>query len=171
MGWAFVVTILLVWSYYISGNLILNIISKSVLICLYISIIFSLVKQAAYSKTVTRIVILESVNGYLMIGMFYSVIVALVMLLNPHAFHFKDPIQGDENLLTNFNEYLYYGFNAFATVTYGDVFPISPVAKSLSMAMGITSQLYVAVIIAMLVGKYAGRDGRDEGKIGGMTNE
>ena len=58
--------------------------------------------------------------------------------------------------MTNFNEYLYYGFNAFTTVTYGDVMPLSPVAKSVSMAMGLTGQMYVAIIIAMLVGKFAG---------------
>ena len=40
--------------------------------------------------------------------------------------------------------------------TYGDVMPRSSLAKSLSMAMGFTGQMYVALIIAMLVGKYAG---------------
>jgi NhaP-type Na+/H+ or K+/H+ antiporter len=87
--------------------------------------------------------------------MFYSIIVALVMLFNPDAYHFQNRIKNTEEILTNFNEYLYYGFNAFTTVTYGDVMPVSPIAKSVSMAMGFTGQMYVATIIAMLVGKYA----------------
>ena len=115
-----------------------------------------LVRQAASSKTVTRIVILESVNGYLMIGLFYSILIALIMLLDPGAYHFQTHIQNTDEISTNFNEYLYYGFNAFTTVTYGDVMPLSPVAKSVSMAMGLTGQMYVAIIIAMLVGKFVG---------------
>jgi hypothetical protein len=162
MRWVFILTIFLVWTHYLSGNILLNVISKSATICLYVSIVFWLVKQAASSKTVTRIVILESVNGYLMIGMFYSVIIGLIMILNPQAYYFKTPIHDNENIFTNFNEYLYYGFNAFTTVTYGDVLPVSPVAKSLSMAIGFTGQMYVAVIIAMLVGKYAGRNRKDD---------
>jgi voltage-gated potassium channel len=160
--WVIGLAIALVWAYVLTGNFTLNGISKSLVICLYFIIVILLVKQAATSKSVTRIVILESVNGYLLIGMFYSIIVALVMLFNPGAYHFQGHIENTDELLTNFNEYLYYGFNAFTTVTYGDVIPISPVAKSVSMAMGFTGQMYVTVIIAMLVGKFAGQRQKEE---------
>jgi hypothetical protein len=156
MRWFVALALLLQWSYLFTAGFVLNWVSKSVTIALYIIIAIWLVKQAASSKTVTRIVILESVNGYLMIGMFYSVIIALIMLLNPQAYSFHNSLKNSTEILTNFNEYLYYGFNAFTTVTYGDVMPVSPAAKSISMAMGFTGQMYVAVIIAMLVGKYAG---------------
>ena len=72
MRWFVALTILLQWSYLFTDNFLLNTVSKSVTICLYTIIAVWLVKQAATSKTVTRIVILESVNGYLMIAMFYS---------------------------------------------------------------------------------------------------
>jgi voltage-gated potassium channel len=164
MRWLVILDLLLQWTYLITANFVLNWVSKSLTICLYIVIAIWLVKQAASSKTVTRIVILESVNGYLMIGMFYSIIIALVMLLNPEAYNFHILLKNssENEILTNFNEYLYYGFNAFTTVTYGDVMPVSAVAKSVSMAMGFTGQMYVAVIIAMLVGKYAGASGKKE---------
>ena len=157
--WLIALDIILIWAYFSTGNFVLNGISKSLLICLYFIIVIILVKQAASSRTVTPIVILESVNGYLMVGLFFSIIVALIMLFNPQAYSFHSHlIKGTEEIeiATNFNEYLYYGFNAFTTVTYGDVMPRSSLAKSLSMAMGFTGQMYVALIIAMLVGKYAG---------------
>jgi len=158
MRWIFIAVIIIQWAYQLTGDVVMNGFSKSSTICLFVVIAIWLVKQAAYSKTVTRIVILESVNGYLMIGMLYSIVIALVILLDPSAYHFQDPITGSAGLLTHFDECLYYGFSALTTVTYGDVLPISPVAKSLSAAMGLTGQMYVAVIIAMLVGKYAGRN-------------
>ena len=156
MKWMLAASVVIQWMYILIDSFLLDGISKSVIICLYVIIAVSLVKQAASSKSVNRIVILESVNGYLMIAMFYAVIIALIMLVDPLAYHFQTPLKNDAEILTNFNEYLYYGFNAFTTVTYGDVMPVSPVAKSVSMAIGFTGQMYVAIIIAMLVGKYAG---------------
>jgi voltage-gated potassium channel len=157
LRWLIGLTVVMIWFYIFTDNFFANSASKSLIICSYITIAGSMVNQAAMSKTIDRIVILESVNGYLMVGMFFSIIVALIMLFNPGAYHFKAHIKNSDELLINFSEYLYYGFNAFTTITYGDVRPVSPIAKSLSMAMGFVSQMYVAVIIAMLVGKYVGQ--------------
>ena len=168
--WLIILDIILIWSYFATGNIVLNGFSKGLIVCLYFIIVVILVKQAASSGTVTSIVIIESVNGYLMIGLFYSIIIALIMLFNPNAYSFEmNLIKETDEIVTNFNEYLYYGFNAFTTVTYGDVMPRSPLAKSLSMIMGLSSQLYVALVIAMLIGKYAGaremkRETRDHGR-------
>jgi len=158
MQWFFGLSILLLWSNLLTANLVLNGLSKVLNICLYLIIAIRLVQQAASSKTVNRLVILQSVNGYLMIAMFYAIIIALIMLVDHGAYHFVSAVNNTNEILANFNQYLYYGFNAFTTVTYGDVMPVSPAAKSVSMAMGFTGQMYVAIIIAMLVGKYVGRD-------------
>jgi hypothetical protein len=153
--WIVGFAIILQWSYFLTDNIVLNFASKFVNILIYISIAFLLIKQVANAKSVNRIVILESVNGYMMLAMFYTIIIALIMLYNPEAFQFQSSIiMNSGDLSTNFNEYLYYGFNAFATVTYGDVMPVSPVAKSITMALSFTGQMYVAIIISMLVGKY-----------------
>ena len=163
LRWLIIVDIILIWAYFSTGSFVLNYISKSLIICLYFAIIIILVKQAASSKKVTSIVILESVNGYLMIGLFYSIIIALIMLFDPHAFRFNVLlIKETDEIVTNFNEYIYYGFNAFTTVTYGDVLPVSPIAKSVSIAMGFTAQMYVALVIAMLIGKYVGSNRKEE---------
>lgn len=161
MKWFVVIAIIIQWTYILTGNIILNSITKSVSICLYMVIAIWLIKQVSSSKTVDRILILESVNGFLMLGMFYTIIVALIMLIDPAAYHFQTPIEGNAEMLTNFDEYLYYAFGAFTTITYGDIMPVSPVAKSLSMAMGFSGQMYVAIIIAMIVGKYAGEKQAD----------
>ena len=155
--WFIILEIILIWAYFATANFILNSVSKSLLICLYLVIIIILVKQVASAQKVNSIVILESVNGYLMIGLFYSIIIGLIMLFNPFAYRFNANLNKEtDEIITNFNEYLYYGFNAFTTVTYGDVMPRSTLAKSISMAMGFTGQMYVALVIALLIGKYAG---------------
>jgi hypothetical protein len=44
---------------------------------------------------------------------------------------------------------------------YGDILPQLPFAKSLAILMSVSGQIYVAVIIAMLVGKYVGSSSED----------
>ena len=41
------------------------------------------------------------------------------------------------------------------TVGYGDLLPVAPFARSLATLIAITGQLYLGIIVAMLVGKYA----------------
>src|SRR5437763_12618892 len=69
--WLIILDIVIIWAYFLTNSFLLNTISKSLIICLYFIIVFILVKQAASSRSVTRIVLLESVNGYLMFGLFY----------------------------------------------------------------------------------------------------
>jgi hypothetical protein len=42
------------------------------------------------------------------------------------------------------------------TLGYGEITPTVPFAKSISILISTSGQIYIAVIIAMLVGKYAG---------------
>jgi hypothetical protein len=43
------------------------------------------------------------------------------------------------------------------TLGYGDVLPVQSWAKSMAILFSTSGQIYLAVIIAMLVGKYAGK--------------
>jgi hypothetical protein len=60
-----------------------------------------------------------------------------------------------------FGDYLYHGFVNYTTLGYGDILPQVPFAKSLAILMSVSGQIYLAVIIAMLVGKYVGASGKD----------
>jgi hypothetical protein len=41
------------------------------------------------------------------------------------------------------------------TLGYGDILPVKPYTRSLASLMCIAGQLYIAIVIALLVGKYA----------------
>ena len=49
----------------------------------------------------------------------------------------------------------YYTLITLTTAGYGDITPVLPIAKSLSMFIAVTGQFYVAVIVAIIVGKYS----------------
>ena len=41
------------------------------------------------------------------------------------------------------------------TVGYGDIIPLEPYSRSITILISVTGQLYIAIIIAILVGKYS----------------
>jgi voltage-gated potassium channel Kch len=113
--------------------------------------------QIARAKTVTPQVVMESINGYLLLGMSFSILIALVSIIDPNAFSFKH-LAGQMNPSISYvSNYIYFGFVTLSTLGYGDVVPITPAAKSLAIFTSISGQMYVAIIIAALVSKYLGQ--------------
>ena len=149
------VTILLVFlniAYFTRAQL-MNEISDGLNVLFFMFAVSRLLKQVARSKQVTGKVIIQSVSGYLLLGLVFSMAVAQLEFIQPGAFSFaaneSDPIT------SRFYDPLYYGFITMGTVGYGDIVPKTPFAKSLSTLIGVSGQLYVAIIISMLVGKYS----------------
>jgi hypothetical protein len=48
--------------------------------------------------------------------------------------------------------YIYYSFVTITTLGYGDITPITDLANSFSFLEAVTGQLYIAILIARLVG-------------------
>lgn len=117
--------------------------------------VVSVIRQIAGANDVTERVILGSITGYLLVGLIFSMFVSLIMLFDPGAFNFPK-INTNETLhISHLNEYIYFSFITLCTVGYGDVVPVEPYSRSLSVLISVAGQLYIAVVIALLVGKYA----------------
>jgi len=112
------------------------------------------IHQIARARKVTARVILQAIIGYLLLGLVFSILVALLGEYNPAMFSFPAAMDiWTEN--NHFSDYLYYGFVTITTLGYGDIVPLMPFSRSLSILISVSGQLYLAVIIALLVGKYA----------------
>ena len=127
---------------------VLEILSNSVVILFFIIIVIRLLVQIAGSKKVDEVVILESISGYLLIGVLFSFLFAMVITKMPASVEFpgtNDPSMAD---------IIYFSFVTMSTLGYGDVLPALPLGRSLAIFVSVTGQIYLTVIIAMLVGKY-----------------
>ncbi|HET6722810.1 MAG TPA: potassium channel family protein [Chitinophagaceae bacterium] len=136
----------------------MNGISDSLNLLFFIFAVSRLLKQVAQSKLVTAQVIIQSVSGYLLLGLVFTMGVARLDFLQPGSFSFS--VDENGSFQGNFYDQLYYSFITMGTVGYGDLLPKTPVAKSFSTLIGVSGQLYVAIIIAMLVGKYSASSGQ-----------
>ena len=113
-------------------------------------IVIRLIFQIARSKEVNAGIILESVNAYLLLGLMFTMLVTILHLYNPEALNFNNT-----NKVT-FQDLIYYTFVTLSTLGYGDITPQEPIGKSLSILISVSGQLYIAIIIATLVGKFSG---------------
>lgn len=112
-----------------------------------------LLRQVAHAKVVTPKVMVQSVSCYLLLGLLFSMGVARLESVHPGSFSFPADEMG--SFQAKYYDQLYFSFVTMGTVGYGDFLPKTPFAKSFSTLIGVTGQLYVAIIISMLVGKFS----------------
>lgn len=133
---------------------ILTIIVRIVQFLFFFFLVTRLVLQIANTATVSGKVIMDSITGYLLMGLAFSTLVILVSFISPGSYNFHSLTLDDTKQLTPVSDFIYYTFITYTTTGYGDFLPLTRISKSLAMLIGVTGQLYVAIIIAMLVGKY-----------------
>jgi voltage-gated potassium channel len=129
-----------------------NYISKFIVIAFFMLVVSQLIRQIFNRKDVNASTMLEAINGYLLLGTAFSILVNLVNLFFPGSYVFSN------GALPRQSDLIYFTFITITTTGYGDITPIFTVARSLSVLISVTGQFYVAVIIALIVGKISASD-------------
>jgi hypothetical protein len=129
--------------------------SKLLNILFFFIVAFTLIRQVATAKIVTSKEILESISGYLLLGIIYSIVISVIMQNDPGAYNLVREQGTGLGTVSNLSTSLYYGFITLASLGYGDIVPLEPYTRSLASLICISGQLYIAIIISLLVGKYA----------------
>ena len=96
---------------------------------------------------VTPNVILGSISAYLLLGLVGAIFFQLVDVVYPNSFNVSREFDTFYNMV-------YYSFVTMSTLGYGDITPQSPQAQGIAILVSMTGQLYLAVLMAMLVGKF-----------------
>ena len=92
---------------------------------------------------------------YLLIGLAWESVYTLVEWQIPNSFALPSgtPASGvGLDLVSIQADLMYFSLITMTTIGYGDITPISPPARILSALQGVVAQLYVAIIIARMVG-------------------
>ena len=138
------------------------------LTCLSI-LVFVTVRRTLRPGPVTVYRVMGGIAGYLLIGYTWTFAYQLVVQQAPSAIHFEVGMAGTPS--RQLNDLIYFSFITLTTVGYGDVHPVHPAARSLAVAEALVGQLYLAILIASLVGmaiqerppKYAPAETREIG--------
>ena len=129
------------------------VISCNIILAVFITItsLFSL-DHILKTKTVTRETLAAAISGYIMMGMVFAIIFFIIDIIHPNSFLLPPgcvPALEAHDART----YFYISFVTLTTVGFGDSVPISPLARSFTLLEAIFGQLFIAVLIASLVGK------------------
>ncbi|NIO07386.1 MAG: hypothetical protein GTO40_05055 [Deltaproteobacteria bacterium] len=101
------------------------------------------------SKEVTRDVIYAAMAAYLLMALMWTFLYIFLELIQPASFNVSLDLEQRYQLV-----FLYYSFVTITTLGYGDVTPVTEIARSISVLEAVVGQLYLVVIVAWLVGKY-----------------
>lgn len=105
-------------------------------------------------------IICAAICVYLLMGVLAAIVFSMVASIEPDAFAFSSAIapqspgpvirfEGEQS-----TEALYFSFVTLTTLGYGDITPKTPAAKMLVSFEAVVGQLFLAVLVARLVGMH-----------------
>ncbi len=112
-------------------------------------VIMYLFQHITSAEETTIDLVYASLLGYFLLAIGFAH--AYEVLTNLGYMEFK-PLK---TVVDNDWNYLYYSFTTLTTLGYGDIVPVSPVARRLSGIEAATGVLYVAVFIGRLIGMHS----------------
>lgn len=135
-----------------------NILKLFLYVAFFVFITINLVLKIVKYRKVNADVICGSISGYLLLGITSAFFMTIVEYLIPNLFAISGDITSQEQV---FQSLFYYSFVTLATIGYGDITPVTPLARILSITLGISGQMYLTILIAILVSKYLNANNHD----------
>ncbi len=125
-------------------------------------------RRVLRQREITGETISIAISVYLLMGLTWGVCYALIFQLQPHAFNFADSADlaspQSFNLEKLFPIFIYFSLTTLSTIGFGDITPLTLQARYAAVAEGITGQLYLAILVARLVGMQMSRARHETGK-------
>lgn len=111
------------------------------------------------SRRITRETIAGAICAYLLIGAMWADVFSIIENVAPGSFADSsieaDAASAPEPIREQSDRFTYFSFVTLTTLGFGDITPVTRPAKNLAALEAIFGQLYLAVLIARLVGQQA----------------
>jgi voltage-gated potassium channel len=107
-----------------------------------------ILRRLVTHREATAETIVGALCAYILIGMDFAVLNVLISVIDGHAVIASLVSPGAS---INRGDFYYYSFMTMTTVGYGDVVPVTDVARMLGVLEGILGQLFLITVVARLV--------------------
>ena len=156
-----VITLAVRWGEMLSGTLFVDI-GALALTSIWLFYAVWIIVTSLFQRTdVTPNTILGAIVTYILMAVGFAMVFQIVELTEPGSFRgLPEDIINDRPLLSNLM--LYFSFVCITTMGYGDIVPIGGIAQPLAVLEGVFGQLYLAIMIARLVGLHIATSTGDE---------
>jgi len=112
---------------------------------------YVVLKEVFKDGPVTAHRVRGAIAVYLLIGITWSFIYQLIVLLIPNAISFPSSMTALPGTAEHQSALTYFSFVTMTTLGYGDIVPVSPVARMFVIVEALIGQLYPATLLARLV--------------------
>jgi Ion channel len=120
--------------------------------------IVSLLRPVIAARRVTTDTIYGAVSVYLLMALAWGTAYFLLATLQPGAIS-MDAARHPHHAI-DWSDCVFYSYVTLTSLGYGDMVPVTAQARSLSILEAVSGIMYVAVLIARLVGVYSSSTGK-----------
>ena len=112
--------------------------------------------EVTQSKSFNYHLIISALAAYLLLALLWAMLYSIIEIVEVGSFAVNPLLIEADSIAPNeiFSTFLYFSLITLTTVGYGDISPVSPVARSVASIEPIVGQLLLAVLVAWLVGMY-----------------
>jgi len=121
---------------------------------LILGLIYFIFRKIATARTVSLELIKAAITAYLLLGFAWTLPYLIIYFHNPNSFSNIDVGAGRQV----FESFLYFSYVTLTTLGYGDMCPVSGIARSVALVEAIVGQLYLVIVISWMVGIKVGQD-------------
>ncbi len=104
------------------------------------------------SRRVTVDTLYGAASVYLLMGFAFALGFLALVQVDPTAFYMAEAHNPDG--VIDFSDTIYFSFVTLTTLGYGDMAPVSPIARSFAILEAMLGVLYLAILISRLVSIY-----------------
>ena len=151
------------WSVYFVESLSLEIIGRSFSALFLAFSAICMMNHVFKEGHVTADTIAGAICVYLLIGLSWAYLYSVTELVMPGSFIFGPHTTRSTGSFAHHKSslFFYYSFVTLTTLGYGDISPLSPPARSLSMLEAVIGPVYLTVLVARLVALQVTHSGKD----------
>lgn len=109
-------------------------------------VLYVLMVKIFAEERVSRETIKGGFSVYFLLGYLWAYLYSIILLLNPQAISFSMPNVELSNII-------YFSFTTLTTLGYGDITPVTWMARNLTILESAIGQIFLTVFIARMVGQ------------------
>jgi len=117
--------------------------------------IFHILRHIFQQQDITRDTIAGAAAVYLLFALMWAFIYIVLERLEPGSF-----ATSSAQSLEGRNIFLYFSAVTITTLGYGDITPVTYIARSMAILEAVIGQLYLVVLVSWLVGMYVSKKSR-----------
>lgn len=135
----------------------INAVPTALMVLFWGFLVWCILKDLVDESRISSEKIFAAVSAFLLIGLAFAGIYGFIALLDHNAFAISDALRAEltgEMGPSQHGTFTYFSFVTMTSLGYGDISPVSSAACTFAWIQAVIGQLYLAVVIAALVGAH-----------------